>query len=400
MGRLLRRYWYPIAVAHEVPSGTTQAVRLLGEDFVLFRTRKGDLGLIAERCPHRGTSLARGIVDDQGIRCPYHGWKFDPTGRCLEQPCEPESAAALERASTRGFRAEELGGLVFAYVGPAPTPLLPRYDLYVWDDVARDVGRASLPCNWLQVMENSVDPTHVQWLHGHHLGAERIRRGLPPPRAYRRRQVRMAFEVFEHGILKRRLLEGGSEEDDDWRVGHPLVFPTTLRVGVGGQHRFQMRVPVDDTHTRHWWYSCYRPPAGTPMPAQDDLPVYEVPWRGPDGAFLVDTVDGGDIMTWVSQGAIADRTRETLVASDEGIALFRRLLFEQIERVDRGLDPIGVVRDASRNGIIELPQETVKFGRGADFLREAVELSHVRHSPLKQWILRHMCAPVENGVAP
>jgi 5,5'-dehydrodivanillate O-demethylase len=387
MGNLLRRYWLPVAVASELPPASARAVRRLGEDLVVFRTAAGQLGLLAEQCPHRGASLRHGALDAEGIRCPYHGWKFAASGRCLEIPCEDAQPALLAASAARAYRAQELGGLVFGYLGPEPAPLLPRYDLYVWEGVLRDVGRALLPCNWLQIMENSVDPLHLEWLHGHHLAAVRSARGLPPPRHYRRRHTRIGFDLFRYGILKRRVLEGGSEDDDDWRVGHPLVFPLTLRVGSGVQHRFQIRVPVDDTHTEHYWYSCYRIPEGSRVPLQKEIPVYEVPWRDAAGNFLVDSVDGGDIMTWVTQGAIADRTRERLVASDRGIALLRRTLFEQIQVVERGEDPLGVVRDPVENRIIELPQEREKYRDGSAFLAESVELSHVRYSPLRDEIV-------------
>jgi 5,5'-dehydrodivanillate O-demethylase len=292
------------------------------------------------------------------------------------------------RFDATAYRAQELGGLVFAYLGPEPAPLLPRYDLYVWEGVLRDVGRALLPCNWLQIMENSVDPLHLEWLHGHHLSAVRRERGLSEPRFYRRPQRRIGFDVFRFGIVKRRILEGGSEADEDWKTGHPLVFPVTLRVGAGLQHRFQIRVPVDDTHTAHWWYACYRPPEGVAAPTQSEVPIYEVPWRDERGDFLVDFVDGQDIMTWVSQGEIADRTRERLAASDTGIVLLRKLLLEQIERVRGGLDPLGVLRDPVENGILELPQEREKYGDGGAFLADALELTHVRYSPLRDEIRR------------
>ena len=387
MGRLLRRYWFPVAVTSELPAGAVRPVRLLVEDLVVFRTRAGELGLLGEHCPHRGSSLACGALDDEGIRCPYHGWKFSPSGRCLEMPAEPAGLRPHGRVSATSYRVEELGGLVFGYLGPEPAPLLPRYDLYVWQGVLRDIGRALLPCNWLQIMENSVDPTHLEWLHGHHLAGVRAARGLSVPTHYRERHEKIGFDVFRHGILKRRVLEGGSEQDDDWAVGHPMVFPVTLRVGALGQHRFQIRVPVDDTHTEHYWYSCYRPAQGVPAPEQKEIPVYDVPWRNDDGRFIVDFVDGGDIMTWVTQGEIADRTREHLVGSDRGIALLRRLLFEQLERVARGEDPLGVIRDPEENRIIELPQESNKYRRGEGFLNESLALSHVRHSPLRDEIL-------------
>ena len=387
MGELLRRYWHPVAASCELGSGAAHAVGLLGETFVLFRTTDGRLGMIDERCTHRGTSLRCGHVDAAGITCPYHGWKFAPSGECLAMPAEPSAPRLLAKAGSRGYPVQELGGLIFAYIGPAPAPLLPRYDLYVWGGVLRDIGQALIPCNWLQIMENSVDPTHVEWLHGQHLASVREKRGDVTPTHYRRHHIRIGFDLFEHGIVKRRVLEGQDEAADDWKIGHPLIFPTTLRVGAHGQHRFQIRVPVDDTHTRHYWYSCYRPGPGATAPLQEQVPVYDVPWRDADGEFIVDFVDGGDIMAWVSQGPIADRTKELLVASDRGITLLRHLLLEQIEIVRRGADPLGVLRDPARNELIEFAQEHDKFGGGATFLREAIEISHVRYSPLKEQIL-------------
>ena len=161
-----------------------------------------------------------------------------------------------------------------------------------------------------------------------------------------------------------------------------------LRVGTQEQHRFQIRVPIDDTHTMHYWYSCYRPKVGAVTPVQTDVPVYEVPWRDNDGNFIVDFVDGGDIMAWVTQGPIADRTRETLASSDSGIVLYRRLLMEQARKAARGEDPIGVIRDPLENTIIEFSQEHNKFRAGAAFLREAIEMSHVRYSPIKERIVQ------------
>jgi 5,5'-dehydrodivanillate O-demethylase len=389
MGELLRRYWHPIAASSELATGTARAIRLLGEDLVVFRALDGRLGLLDEACPHRGVSLRCGQVDGEGIACPYHGWKFDPAGRCLAMPAETAPRPKqLEKARTRAFPAQELGGLIFAYLGPQPAPLLPRYDLLVWEDVLRDIGHALIPCNWLQIMENSVDPTHVEWLHGHHLAAVRRRRGASTPTYYARRQVKIGFDRFRYGIIKRRVLEGGSEQDDDWRVGHPLIFPNILRVGADRQHRFQIRVPVDDTQTMHYWYSCYRPSSGQPPPQQSEIPVYQVPWRDEQGEFIVDFVDGGDIMAWVTQGPVADRTREHLVASDKGIVLYRRLLEEQARRVEKGEDPMGVIRDPSENTCIELAQESNKFRAGTAFLREAMELSHVRYSPILDRIVQ------------
>ena len=392
MGGLLRRYWMPVAASVECPPGAVQPLRILGEDLVLFRSTGGELGLLEERCPHRGTSLRHGDVDARGLRCPYHGWTFAPGGTCLEMPGETDPKRVALGAAC-GYRTEELGGLIFAYLGPDPAPLLPRWDLLVWPGMLRDVGRAIIPCNWLQIMENSVDPVHLEWLHGHHLSAVRRRLGLPAPSHYPRRHAEIGFDRFPYGIIKRRVLEGGSREDDDWRVGHPLVFPNMVRVGAHPQHRLQIRVPVDDTHTLHFWYCCWVPPSEN-GDGHEPVPVYEVPFLDERGEFLLDFVDGGDIMAWVSQGQIADRSRERLVDTDRGIALYRRLLFEQLDAVAAGRDPMGVVRDPADNVMIELPQERHKYGRGGAFLREAIEMSHVRYSPIRDRILELLSAHV------
>ncbi len=394
MGELLRRYWFPVAASSAVSPRQVVPVRLLGEDLALFRMPDGALGLVDARCPHRGASLAYGLVDTEGLRCPYHGWCFDRSGACVEIPSLPGGVPPRDRARVRGPLAQELGGLIFAYLGPEPAPLLPRYDLFVWSGVLRDIGRAMLPCNWLQIMENSVDPVHLEWLHGHHLASVREGKGEPAPTRYRRRHAEIGFDAFRHGILKRRVLEGGSRDDDDWRIGHPLVFPAMVRVGAQRQHRFQIRVPVDDTHTLQFWYSCYLPRPGMPAPVQTEIPVYEVPFRDARGEFLLDFVDGGDIMAWVTQGPIADRTREMLVDTDRGVALLRRVLFEQIARVRSGQDPLGIVRDPEENVMIELPQEGEKYGAGDAFLAESIAMSHARYSPIRDEIVALLGLPV------
>ncbi len=385
MGSLLRYYWYPILASVELPAGETREVRLLGEDLAVFRDPAGRLGLLARHCPHRGASLGYGVATAEGLACPYHGWTFDRSGACVRMPAENTNARLLQRAGVSAYCVEELGGLIFAYLGPAPAPLLPRYDLFLWEGVLRDVGRAQLPCNWLQIMENSVDPVHVEYLHGHHLQAQLGQDSSASP--YSRRHEKIGFDLFEYGIIKRRQLVGGSEADDDWRVGHPLIFPVTLRVGAHSQHRFQIRVPVDDITTMHYWYSCYLPPPGKSAPVQAAVPLYEVPWRDEQGRFRVDFVDGGDIMTWVSQGAIADRSREMLVSSDRGIVLLRKLLSDQLDRVARGEDPMGVIRDPAQNHSISFAQEHNKLGGSVQFLRRAMDISHARFSPIREQVL-------------
>lgn len=387
MGNLMRHYWFPILASHELSPGKAKPVRLLCEDLVVFRTQSGHLGLIERHCSHRRSSLECGLVDDQGIACPYHGWKFNDRGQCISMPAEKDDPGLREKAAIKGYSVQELGGLIFAYLGKSPAPLLPRFDLLVWEHGLKDIGRAEIPCNWLQIMENSVDPTHVEYLHGHHMQAIRKNNQQNGPGWYTKRHIKIGFDIFEMGIIKRRILEGGSEHDDDWKTGHPLIFPNLLRVGTQGQHRFQFRVPIDDVTTMHYWYSCYLPPPEKHAPQQDVIPLYDVPWQNPDGSFITDFVDGGDIMTWVTQGKIADRTREMLVSSDHGVVLYRKLLLDQLKVIEQGKDPMCVFRDHNNNKLIEIQQEKNKFKAGFSFIREALEISHARYSPIKNLIL-------------
>ena len=165
-GELLRRYWHPVAAAGEfTEEKPIRPVKILGEELVVYRDKKGNYGLVGEHCPHRSASLAYGRVDDEGIRCPYHGWKFDCMGKCLEQPAEPVDSTFKDRIKHVAYPVEYLGGLIYAYLGPAPAPLLPRWDVLVWEHGKRWIVKESIiDCNWLQPMENSVDPSHLYWL--------------------------------------------------------------------------------------------------------------------------------------------------------------------------------------------------------------------------------------------
>jgi 5,5'-dehydrodivanillate O-demethylase len=351
MGELLRRYWYPVAASEELKTAWTKRVRLLSEDLVLFRDRGGKFGLIAELCPHRRASLAYGIPELGGIRCAYHGWAFDGTGQCLQMPNEPADSTFAERTRTAAYPVEELGGLIFAYLGPLPAPQLPRLDGFVTPGMVRMVGQTMVACNWLQIMENSMDPVHTEWLHGHlQEWIEEQRDGIKPDYKISRHHVNVAFAEFEYGIYKRRLYEGQSEEADDWRVGHPVMFPNVLAVGSAGgywtMYAFQIRVPVDDTHTMHYWYTAYVPPehAIVPQKMLDEVPLFHVPCQFDDGTFNLDLVDAQDVMAWVTQGPIAKRELEKLAWTDRGVILFRKILERELKKLERGEDPMGVIR--------------------------------------------------------
>jgi 5,5'-dehydrodivanillate O-demethylase len=361
LGNLLRRYWYPIARTPELIDEPVLAVTLLGENLALFRSDSGKLGLVAQRCPHRGASLAYGMPEEEGIRCAYHGWCFDRTGQCIDQPAEPADSTFKDRIQVPAYPVQELGGFVWAYLGPQPVPLLPRWDVLVRDDLDRSIGVTHLPINFLQAMENSMDPIHFEWLHAVYGNYVNKRQGKPPSMTPRKHE-QIAFDVFEYGIYKRRLLEGEDPEtSEDWLTGHPVIFPYILAVGDHARPTLQIRVPVDDTHTLHYWYRTEMRAEGTPQ--QTSIPISDVPYVHKNGRLVVETINGQDMMAWVTQGEVSDRTTERLGTSDKGVILFRTLLDEQIDKVERGEDPMGVVRDPAKNEpYIKIGRERVALG--------------------------------------
>ena len=396
-GELLRRYWYPVAFLKDLDEWPIKKVRLLGEDFALWKTAQGGYGIIQEKCPHRHASLAYGVVEQEGIRCGYHGWLFDNGGACLDQPAEPDKSQFKNRIKAFTGKAEALGGMVWAYVGPDPAPELPKFDVFV-DPGFKDVSYTTLPCNWLQIMENSVDPHHVEWLHGRYFQFLGEQKGFLAPPSFQKRHTKVGFDPMEWGILKRRVLEGNTEEMDDWKVGHPMVFPFSMRVGGGGIEQMQMRVPIDDTHSWVLFYTSHAPPGLTEFPDQIYPQSYELPWLDEKGNHIVDYVEGQDIMAWVTQGDINDRTAEHIGKSDIGIIMLRRMFREQVALVEAGQDPtVGFTRE--KNDRIPLPCEKDKFGSNwLEFALSWSDMGSTRYSPALDMIKKvHIDAAAVRG---
>jgi 5,5'-dehydrodivanillate O-demethylase oxygenase subunit len=360
-GELLRRYWQPIAAVGELSDEKPiKAVKILGEELVAYRDRQGRYGLVGEHCPHRSASLAFGRVDEEGIRCPYHGWKFDRTGKCLEQPAEPEERAYKDKIKQIAYPVEMLGGLLFAYLGPEPKPLLPRWDVLAWENGKRWIEvHEVLRCNWLQPMENSVDPSHLYWLHGdtaHLVGV------------VERYEEEHEFIPFEFGIMKLRRTPAKKPGDSPEIDQHPLVFPNTLRHVFRTaksdnqmRHNVQIRMPVDDSHTQVF-VVYFEPNETDRSPADGNTPWEYFPIRDEKGQYRLDQVLVQDAMAWETQGRIMDRTQEHLGVGDEGIIFFRKLLREQIELVRNGREPLGLIRDPSENRLIEFDVVNERIG--------------------------------------
>src|SRR5262245_48165541 len=195
MGELLRRYWMPIAAVAELDATPVKPVRLMGEDLALFRDGNGAYGLVDRHCPHRRADLTYGMVEACGLRCNYHGWLWDHTGRCVEQPFEqvahPE-ARYRDRVRITAYPVEAKAGLLWAYLGPRPAPLVPTCEPFTWANGFVQVVFSEVPCNWVQCQENSIDPVHFEWLHSRWTRALQGIDGPAPPT-----HLKVSFEEFE-----------------------------------------------------------------------------------------------------------------------------------------------------------------------------------------------------------
>ncbi|MEE8519513.1 MAG: Rieske 2Fe-2S domain-containing protein [Dehalococcoidia bacterium] len=363
MGDLMRRYWHPVGGEVELVDRPTKRVTILGENLTLFKDKRGRYGLIAERCAHRRVNLATGYTDEEGLICIYHGWKYDATGQCIDQPAEPPDSTFKDRVKITSYPVEVLGGLVWAYLGPEPAPLLPRWDLFARDGVFRQIGATVLPTNWLQCQENSADSWHAMFTHGWYASyiIGRMEAEGKPVNEFMRRtagnfvgnpDMKHTYERYEYGMLKRRLRVNDPLDAYGWTSGHPMIFPNYVRIGKKGWFAFQMRVPMDDTHTWHLHYELIDPGPDVEVPTQEVVPMFDVPIMD-----LPDFILGQDYVAWHEQGAITDRTLEMLGASDEGVILLRQMLLEQIKVVEDGGDPINTFRDPEKNQCIVLPTE-------------------------------------------
>lgn len=359
MGELLRRYWMPVAGVSQFDQQAIKPVRLLGEDLVLYKDKRGEFGLVDRRCPHRRADLVHGMVEDEGIRCSYHGWCFDRRGQCTAQPYE--DVAMPERNTkagihTKAYPVQARGGLLWAYLGPQPAPLLPDWEAFSWPNGFVQIVVSEIPCNWFQCQENSIDPVHFEWMHEN--WGQRLRDDTA---SYGPRHTRVAFEEFEHGFVYKRVKENTSEADAMWTTGRVCLWPNGFFLG----EHFEWRVPVDDEHTLSVTWKFTRVPREREPYVQPTIPTWVGPVRHPDGRWIDTHVMNQDFIAWVGQGTVADRTRENLSASDRGIAMIRRRFFDDLARVAAGQDPKGILRDPSANVRVPLPNaETASIRDG------------------------------------
>jgi phenylpropionate dioxygenase-like ring-hydroxylating dioxygenase large terminal subunit len=347
-GEWMRRYWHPIALSSTVEP-RPQNVRVLGEDLIVFRDRKGRPGLLYPRCAHRGTTLYYGHCEDEGIRCCYHGWLFSVDGRCLDQPCEPGGAAHnIETIRQPWYHVEERYGLLWAYMGPpAKKPVLPRYDTLEGigpDEQLVCTGSSFgaggddtveiVPCNWLQDWENIMDPFHVPILHTTFSGVQFVAEmGVMPQVTYDHADHGMQYTAYRELPDGRKMNRVTQALFPHVRIVPDIHLKPGKASGVG------FVLPVDDTHFR--LFHILRAPAGFQrLPRQI---TGSKKWSELTEAEHQDTP--GDWEAQVGQGPISFHSEENLSGSDRGVSRLRRFMREQIAIVANGGDPLGVSFD-------------------------------------------------------
>jgi 5,5'-dehydrodivanillate O-demethylase oxygenase subunit len=338
MGEMLRRYWLPVG-ASEFVTTKPQRVKVLGEELVVFRGEDGQTSLMQLRCAHRSLALDYGRVEGECIRCPYHGWLYDRSGQCLEQPAEPEGSSFHDKVKLRSYRTQEAGGLVFGYLGPDPAPLLPLYDVLMMTEGVKEVRLQVIHANWFNHVENVVDVSHLAWLHGYTFPG------------YGGRKVSYHWDRKPYGA-DNVMTVAGSTETHVSCYGFPLLNRFSLpAVEPGGElvRSILYRVPIDQTYTQLYFVHFYPSEQRSfhTLKRETKLGEYvllEKDWWG------IDVIDQ-DRMAVEQQGVIADRVNERLGASDGGIILMRQMMRDSLAAVAEGRDPLCIIRDPAEQNI-------------------------------------------------
>ena len=360
-GEWLRKYWFALSTAEELYD-IPKAVKVLGEELVLFRDLHGRLGLVGLHCPHRGTSLEYGDVEENGIRCPYHGWLFDVSGQCLEQPAEPKDSVFCQKVKHLSYPVQELGGLIFAYLGPQPAPPLPRYSCLVDRGGMRQIEPVRTnDYNWFNFFENSADPCHICILHRHTGYGEQSwgdqffsYTDMPD----------FDFVETDYGfkvVMTKPGPSAGTEFVDTMSLALPCIIQVgdtefvhakvdAVKLMTEGSHcdHVLFLTPNDDEHFTIFTVNYYtgsdpnffeklKALRATEVP-KEAVKEYDrrkyMPFKG--------NVRQEDIMSQSTQGLLGER-EERLATSDKGVIMFRRIIRDAIAAAQKGQRPKGVL---------------------------------------------------------
>jgi phthalate 4,5-dioxygenase len=373
MGTLLRRYWLPAALSLELPEpdGAPVRVRLLGEQLVAFRDSSGRIGLLREFCAHRGASLFFGRNEECGLRCIYHGWKYDASGNCVDMMNEPADLDFQSKIRLSAYPTMELGGLVWTYLGPPEQqPPLPRFAWALVPESHRHVYKTWQECNWLQALEGGIDTSHANILH-RRLHPTDARHGIVPSATFVRAGApRLEVYPHEYGYL----YAGVRSLDDEQvyvRTYHYVMPFTQIRPGpldmVKPHNAGHIWIPMDDENCMvyHWTYSMGAEPLseedrlepGSGREPSEHLPDFRKV-RNKDNNYLIDRqaqktelfsgivgINNQDNAVQESMGPIVDRTQEHLGPADKAIIIARQMLLDAVDTARAGGDPPGVHGD-------------------------------------------------------
>ena len=372
MGQLMRRHWTPVCLIEEVsePDGAPVHARVFGEDLVVFRDTEGRVGVMDEYCPHRRASLVYGRNEDCGLRCLYHGWKFDVHGTVIEMVSEPASSCMTEKVKHKAYATHEWGGMIWAYMGPQDA--VPEFVPPAWAptaDTRVSIAKALLPCNWAQILEGAIDSAHSSSLHSSDFvparvgGAEATSKNWLRPSTDKapRLQVERTSYGFRYAAIRRPIFNASTH---DYVRSTVFVAPATVLIPPNNLYNVaNINVPMDDLNTA-FYFIAWGDPKTTPetetwrkflcQQVGVDLDTSYRPLRTHENRFWQDreAMKAGnftgikgfpnqDIAMWVTMGPIANRSDERLGASDLAIVEFRKRMLEALEAFKDGAAPIG-----------------------------------------------------------
>lgn len=359
MGQMMRRYWIPACLSEEIAEleGTPLRVRLLGENLVAFRDTTGRVGLLGERCPHRGASLVLGRNEESGIRCIYHGWKIDVEGNVVDTPCEQPDSGFKDRIKHLAYPTREAGDVIWAYMGPRERmPIFPEFEWARVPKANRVVVKVREEANWLQALEGAIDSAHSSLLHSATTNPKRPSRDAAP-----RIEVEETLYGLRYAAIRKPI-----QDPDQYKYVRVTLFVAPFHClvppkGYGSTHIF---VPIDDERT---WFYGVNFSAKQPIDENEvrkrrglevgvDLDSNYGKIRAPENNYLQDRmamregrsftgihgVPNQDMAVQESMGPISDRTKEHLGSSDIAIIRMRRLLLKELADFMAGKEPLGL----------------------------------------------------------
>jgi phthalate 4,5-dioxygenase len=407
MGDLFRRYWLPALLSEELPEddGPQVRVKILSERLVAFRDSQGRCGLIDEFCAHRGVSLWFGRNEESGLRCAYHGWKYDVTGQCVDVPSEPEESGFRARIKLRSYPLVEMGGILWTHLGdPKDRPPMPEWEPFQVPAGQTFTSKRWQESNWLQALEGGIDSSHVSWLHSGGLKNDPLFKGAKG-NEYNLADRKPFFEVIDADgglfIAARRNAEEGKYY---WRIT-PWVLPSFTMIPPRGDHPVHGHfwVPIDDENCWVFTYDYHptRPLAEEELEAMraghgvhnEYEPGTYRPLANKDNDYLMDRaaqrrgesfsgikgIAMQDSSLQESMGPIVDRTKENLVSTDNGIIMARRKLKKAVVALrDKGEPPPGVdpSHQRVRSASVVLPPDDPWIETTRDLLSVTAGVGH------------------------